>query len=45
MRKWDNDVILGVDAHDPDALTDTGAWAIAQERLAALGCRVVTDWK
>lgn len=43
--KWDNDVILGVDAHDPDALTDTGTWAIAQERLAALGCRVVTDWK
>lgn len=40
-RKWDNDVIIGVDAHDPGHLTDEGLWDVGMERLRALGCRIV----
>ena len=45
IRKWDNDVILGVDAHDPEWLTDLTVWDEAQKRLSALGVTPVTDWK
>lgn len=45
IRKWDNDVILGVDAHDPEWLTDLAVWEEAQKRLSALGVTPVTDWK
>ena len=45
IRKWDNDVILGVDAHDPEWLTDLAVWDEAHKRLAALGVMPVTDWK
>ena len=45
IRKWDNDVILGVDAHDPEWLTDLPVWDEAQKRLRALGITPVTDWK
>lgn len=45
IRKWNNDVILGIDAHDPEWLTDLHVWNIAQERLSALGITPVTDWK
>lgn len=35
-----NDVILGVDAHDPAHLTD-GRWEQGKAQAAALGCRMV----
>ncbi len=41
IRKWDNDVILGVDAHDPAQLRNTLVWDTAMKRLDALGCRLV----
>lgn len=43
--KWHNDVILGVDAHDPGMLSDRGLWDTGMERLQALGAHIVTDWK
>ena len=45
IRKWDNDVILGVDAHDPAWLTELPVWDEAQRRLRLLGVTPVTDWK
>lgn len=45
IRKWHNDVILGVDAHDPEWLTDLAVWDEAQKRLCALGVTPVTDWE
>ena len=44
IRKWHNDVIIGVDAHAPDWLTDLAVWEEAQKRLHALGITPVTDW-
>ena len=41
IRKWDNDVILGVDAHDPAQLRNHPVWDTAIKRLDALGCRLV----
>lgn len=41
VRKWDNDVIIGVDAHDPDALRNARVWDIAISRLTAMGHRIV----
>ena len=41
VRKWDNDVILGVDAHDPAQLRDQQVWDTAVTRLNALGHRIV----
>jgi len=41
IRKWDNDVILGVDAHDPAQLRNQPVWDTAIKRLDALGCRLV----
>ena len=41
VRKWDNDVILGVDAHDPKQLGDQPVWDTALSRLNAMGHRLV----
>lgn len=41
IRKWDNDVIIGVDAHDPLQLQDVLVWETAVKRLNALGHRLV----
>ena len=43
IRKWDNDVILGVDAHDPAQLRNQPVWDTAIKRLDALGCRLVNQ--
>lgn len=43
VRKWDNDVILGVDAHEPRHLRDSFVWDTALQRLNALNCRLVND--
>ena len=43
VRKWDNDVILGVDAHDPAQLRNQPVWDAAIKRLDALGCRLVNN--
>ena len=43
IRKWDNDVILGVDAHDPAHLRDEQVWNTALQRLNALGHHLVND--
>ncbi|MGN0779027.1 MAG: histidinol-phosphatase [Aristaeellaceae bacterium] len=36
-RKYDNDVIIGVDAHDPAQLRDTELWQTAVGQVKALG--------
>lgn len=41
IRKWDNDVILGVDAHDPAQLRNEVVWDTAIKRLDTLGHRLV----
>lgn len=41
IRKWDNDVIIGVDAHDPAQLRNEIVWDTAMKRLNALGHRLV----
>ena len=41
VRKWDNDVILGVDAHDPAQLRNQFVWDTAVKRLEGLGHRIV----
>lgn len=43
VRKWDNDVILGVDAHDPAHLRDNHVWDTALQRLHALDFHLVND--
>ncbi len=43
IRKWDNDVILGVDAHDPAQLRNEMVWDTAMKRLDALGHRLVNN--
>ncbi len=43
IRKWDNDVIIGVDAHDPAQLRDSHVWDTAMQRLGKLGCRLVDN--
>lgn len=43
VRKWDNDVILGVDAHDPAQLRNQHVWNTALKRLEALGHRIVDN--
>ena len=43
VRKWDNDVILGVDAHDPAQLRDDHVWDTALQRLHALDFHLVND--
>ena len=44
IRKWDNDVIIGVDAHSPGALTNAAVWQEAERRLTELNITPVTDW-
>ncbi len=41
VRKWGNDVILGVDAHSPLHLTNEDTWQTALDRLHALGHHVI----
>lgn len=43
VRKWDNDVIIGVDAHDPSQLRDSCVWDAAVSRLTAMGHRIVDN--
>lgn len=43
VRKWDNDVILGVDAHDPAQLRNEYVWNEGVKRLTALGHRMVDN--
>lgn len=40
-RKWDNDVILGVDAHAPSHLTRSDLWERGRQNVLALGYRLV----
>ncbi len=41
VRKWENDVIIGVDAHHPDHLLNESLWDTGRRRLENLGCRIV----
>ncbi len=43
VRKWDNDVIIGVDAHNPAQLRDSSVWNTAVSRLEALGHHLVNN--
>lgn len=43
IRKWDNDVIIGVDAHEPAQLHNAYVWGTAVQRLNALGHRIVDN--
>lgn len=43
--KWVNDVILGVDAHDPAALSNVKLWDTAMHNVREMGLTIVTDWK
>lgn len=45
IRKWDNDVIIGVDAHDPDQLRNQLVWDTAVQRLTAMGHRIVDNFR
>lgn len=42
-RKWNNDVILGVDAHDPVQLREGSVWEEALRRLHALDYHLVDN--
>lgn len=42
-RKWNNDVILGVDAHEPVQLREGEIWQTALERLNALEYHLVDN--
>ncbi len=41
--KIGNDVIIGVDAHEPSLLADETLYKIAQDNLSEYGCNVVED--
>jgi len=43
VRKWDNDVIIGVDAHEPQHLRNLHVWDTAVSRLKALDFRIVDN--
>ena len=43
VRKWDNDVILGVDAHDPAQLRNNYVWDEGVRRLNAMGHHIVDN--
>lgn len=45
VRKWDNDVILGVDAHDPAQLRNQPVWDTALSRLNTLNFHIVDDYR
>lgn len=40
-RRWNNDAIIGVDAHDPKALTDVGLWNRGRQQLLDMGYTVI----
>ena len=40
-RKWNNDAILGVDAHDPEALADEGLWHRGRRQLEDWGYTII----
>lgn len=40
-RKWDNDVILGVDAHEPQNLTDLPLWERGRREVLDMGFRLI----
>lgn len=42
-RKWDNDVILGVDAHDPESLTDEALWNRGRQDVLGMGFRLMDN--
>ena len=46
-KPYAGDVIIGVDAHDPAHLTDTGLWNAGMDRLHAMGYTPVDHlrWK
>lgn len=37
VKKWGNDVILGVDAHDPAMLADTALWEAGRQDVLGMG--------
>ena len=43
-RKWHNDVILGVDAHDPEHLKNRRVWQAGIDNVRALGYHLVNDY-
>ena len=43
IRKWNNDVILGVDAHDPAQFSNLAVWDTAIQRLNALDFHLVNN--
>ena len=43
-RKWHNDVILGVDAHDPEHLKNHRVWQAGIDNVRALGYHLVNDY-
>ena len=43
VRKWGNDVIIGVDAHDPAQFRNETVWDTALQRLNWLGYRIVDN--
>ena len=40
-RKWENETIIGVDAHEPQSLTDVPLWERAARRLTDLGYTII----
>ena len=45
VRKWDNDVILGVDAHDPAQFRNHTVWDTALQRLHTLDYHIVDNFR
>ena len=41
VKKWNNKVILGVDAHDPRMLADTALWERGRQEVLAMGYELV----
>lgn len=40
-RKWHNDAILGVDAHEPEALSDVPLWERGRRELTEMGYHLI----
>lgn len=41
VKKWNNQVILGVDAHEPEMLADEQLWAIGKQNVLQMGFDLV----
>ncbi len=41
VRRWDNDVVIGADAHAPAQLTNAQLWDTGRKNLDALGYRII----